>query len=393
MSSVAVGFAAWSIAPAGVAAQGLPDRSPLSDCVVRGQTDVSRRLIALPQDGSVGDPVQAVVTLRTSCRAPVQPAHIVLVLDRAVVAEERTGPAVASLRSIAQAIRSEDRTYARMALVDYDKLAREHCKLTNDPVALNDCLTERAAAGVRGTVAGLNAAVAQAMTTTRNARVIRYPPHHNGVDALDESIVVLADEPGEPCPIARELVEAARAEGVDVDVLCDRGDCFEPHGCLASLALPNALHGGRDADWQQVEGWINSRIRSAELRVHAVSILEWVHPALDVIASTLDASAVSFVPADNQLQWTFRDIGARTRYSYAFRATRPGLIALRRDGWLPYRASYRDTRGRTGSVSLGNPSISVIDHAPFRALIPLGWRPDTRSGFRPLLSPRPVGAP
>lgn len=383
----ALGFALWlaAVQTAPVAAQSpFPGASPVSDCLVSAHTAVHPQLAQLPQVGGDEDPVLVSVRLHTSCRAAARPSHVALVVDRAVLAEGSADDMAGKLAALPADLQLGSQTYARIGRVDYDKLVRVRCPMTNDADVLSTCMVGTAPEGLAGTAEGLSGALGQTVDMLRSARATRYPPHVRGLDPLVESIVIVASEPSTSCPAAQQAVQQARDEGIDVDVLCAGGDCRD--GCLASLALPGALHTDVDRDWPQVKGWIGNLVRSTELRVRQLQITEWMHPAFDVLPESLDASRVTYDTDSRRLQWDVEDVGSRVRYAYALRPLETGRHQVRRVQY-PYKGSFVDTRGRVGSIHLGNPVISVIDHPPVRIQLPWLSRPGSRAGFRPFGSP------
>jgi hypothetical protein len=307
-----------------------------------------------------------------------------LVVDRAVLAEGAAGDMARKLAALPADLQLGSQTYARIGRVDYDKLVRVRCPMTNDADVLSTCMVGTAPEGLTGTADGLAGALSRTMEMLRSARATRYPPHVSGLDPLVESVVIIASEPPSSCPAAQAAVQEARDDGVDVDVLCAGGACQD--GCLASLALPGALHADVSRDWPQIQGWIGDRVRSTELRVRRLQISEWVHPAFDVLPESLDASRVTFDADSNRLQWDVEDVGSRFRYAYALKPLATGRHRVRRI-LAPYKGSFVDTRGRIGSIHLGNPVIAVIDYPPVRIQLPWLSKPGSRAGFRPFGSP------
>ena len=367
---------------------GLPGLEPSSDCTVLTHTDAHPPMVVLPEAGGANDPVLLSVRMMATCRGPVRPSHLVLVVDRGLLDPEDPSDMAARLAALPDELRIGSKDYVRLGRVDYDKLAWGRCPMSNDSDTIRRCMDGRLP-GEAGTAEGLAAALADAILRIRSARATRYPPHENGIDPMEESIVLLAAEPAGDCVAAERSVREARDEGIDVDVLCAGGAC--QGGCLRSLAREGALHTNVDREWPQVASWIAHRMRSSELRIRRLTITEWVDEAFDVLPESLDAARVSFEPEQRRLQWNVEDVGRRFRYAYAVRPREEGLHTIRRHDEQgrrpPAKATWIDTRGRRGDFVLGNPTVRVLDSQPQRIQLPWLGRDLADTGLRPFGRP------
>lgn len=375
LAAVALACLALGAAPPAAAFEPMDPSS--GGCRVRVDTR------AQPSPVSLGQGVTVRTRARFDCPDRQRPYHLSLAVDQAAV---RTGDAPAewvhgALAAMAARFSLAANARARVGVVTFDAEARSLCAPTNRTDLLARCLDEAAAAAPAGR-GGLTAALATGIRDLVLAR--SFAPPRQTDDPVREGLLVLttAEDAADPeSPFCRDAVaaaEAARRKGIEIGLVCLRGNCAST--CLQDVAAPGRL---ADAEgWPAVAGRQVALVWSTQTRVRKVTVRDVVAPLMAVAPSTFDPPGAHYDPAARSVRWD-TDIAGRDELwvSHVVFPTAAGYLPVRTSGQL----IYEDTQGGGDILKLSVPRILAVDGIPYRAFAPFAMR-------EPYSDPQPFGA-
>ncbi len=339
---------------------------------------------AQPSPVSLGQGVTVRTRARFDCPDRQRPYHLVVAVDQAaVLGLDAPAPWVHdALASMAARFSLAANPRARVGVVAFDAEARSVCAPTNRTDLLARCLDEAAAPGAAPSGHdGLTAALAAGIRDLVLARA--YAPPRQTDDPVREGLVALtvADAAADPAsPYCRDAVsaaEAARRKGIEIGLVCLRGDCAST--CLRDVAAP-----GRLADAERWPAFADRQVAlvwSTQTRVRKVTVRDVVSPGMAVEPSTFDPPGAQHDPTARSVRWD-TDIAGRDELwvSHVVFPTAAGFQPVRTSGQL----IFEDTQGGGDILKLAIPRVLAVDGDPYRAFTPFALR-------EPYSDPQPFG--
>lgn len=335
-----------------------------SDCAARVQGWLQPALV------TVGQQARLATRITFGCPDRRQPYHLVLVVDRTLLADERLGQTIRQrTEELFEGLALYRNPEVRAGLVGYDGEAELLCSLGNDAEQLQACRGRlRSATGVPLGGEGL----ARALYEARKALLMaRDSMRQAGQPTAREAVLVIAWPPSDRA-IADALDAAGtiRAAGIEIGVV-DHAPA-DRTGHLVLLAAPGRAY--VSDQWPAVIAEEARRAWATRLRIRDVSVHEFLNEALVPRLESADPANPGYDAERRVVEWQLvLDGQDAVHLSYGLSAERPGRHPVRRIGF----GVYRDTWGRRGAFILPEAELVVADGRIEQLYVPLAGRFDS----------------